>query len=233
MKYGSGGFDAAVRVGGALAPALVSAAGLARLPDCRAGAAIGLRSAKPDGAAIIVAMNDSASPDPRDPAPAIEIAGSLRIVDFQPRWRADFARLNIEWLERWFSVEPIDREVLNDPETHLLAGGGRVLFAIDDRERALGTVALLRYDDGLVELTKMAVEPGLRGGGIGRKLMAGAIAAFHDMGGRELFLESSLRLGPALKLYESVGFRHHPAPRPGSHYQRADVYMIWEAPPAS
>ena len=25
-----------------------------------------------------------------------------------------------------------------------------------------------------------------------------------------------------------VGFRHHPAPRPGSHYARADVHMIWE-----
>lgn len=175
-------------------------------------------------------MNDSSPASDTSP---IEIVGNVRIVDFQPRWRGDFARLNIEWLERWFVVEPIDREVLNDPETHLLAGGGRVLFAVDDTDRALGTVALLRYDDGLVELTKMAVEPGLRGGGIGRKLMAGAIAAFQDMGGRELFLESSHRLAPALKLYESVGFRHHPAPRPGSHYQRADVYMIWEAPAAS
>lgn len=174
-------------------------------------------------------MNDSVTPSD---TPPIAIVGNVRIVDFQPRWRGDFARLNIEWLERWFVVEPIDREVLNDPETHLLAGGGRVLFAVDDADRALGTVALLRYDDDLVELTKMAVEPGLRGGGIGRKLMAGAIAAFQDMGGRELFLESSHRLGPALKLYESVGFRHHPAPRPGSHYQRADVYMIWEAPAA-
>lgn len=174
-------------------------------------------------------MNDSPA---ELSSPAVQIAGAVRIVDFDPRWRADFARLNIEWLERWFAVEPVDREVLGDPETHLLAGGGRILFAVDDSDRALGTVALLRYDDGLVELTKMAVEPGLRGGGIGRRLMHGAIEAFAGMGGRELFLESSTKLGPALKLYESVGFRHHPAPRPGSHYRRADVYMIWEPPTA-
>lgn len=170
-------------------------------------------------------MNDSSSS--ASPTP-IEILGEVRIADFHPRWREDFARLNIEWLERWFKVEPVDREVLGDPQTHLLDGGGRVLFAVDDSDRVLGTVALLRYDDGLVELTKMAVEPALRGGGIGRKLMHGAIEAFVQMGGRELFLESSKKLGPALKLYESMGFRHHPAPRPGSHYQRADVYMIWE-----
>lgn len=154
----------------------------------------------------------------------------VRIVDYHPRWREDFARLNIEWLERWFVVEPIDREVLGDPETHLLAGGGRILFAVGADERALGAVALLPYEDGTVELTKMAVAPGLRGGGIGRRLMAGAIAAFDEMGGRELFLESSTKLAPALKLYESVGFRHRPAPRPGSHYRRADVYMVWEPP---
>ncbi|WP_206411664.1 GNAT family N-acetyltransferase [Lysobacter enzymogenes] len=159
--------------------------------------------------------------------PAIA-ADSIRIVDYHPRWREDFARLNIEWLERWFVVEPIDREVLGDPQTHLLAGGGRILFAIDADDRALGTVALLPYQDGSVELTKMAVAPELRGGGIGRRLMQGAIAAFGQMGGRELFLESSTKLAPALKLYESVGFRHRPAPRPGSHYQRADVYMVWE-----
>lgn len=152
----------------------------------------------------------------------------FRIVDFSPHWRGDFARLNLEWLQRWFVVEPIDREVLDDPETHLLADGGRVLFAVDADDRAVGTVALKHEGDGVYELTKMAVAPELRGTGIGRLLMQGALDAFVGLGGRELFLESSRKLAPALKLYESVGFVHHPAPRPGSHYDRADVYMVWE-----
>ena len=110
----------------------------------------------------------------------------------------------------------------------MLAPGGRILFAVDDSERALGTVALMRHDDGLVELTKMAVERELRGAGIGRKLMVAAIEAFAQMEGRELFLESNSRLQPAIRLYESVGFRHQPMVRPGSHYERADVYMVWD-----
>ena len=64
--------------------------------------------------------------------------------------------------------------------------------------------------------------------GIGRMLMQGALRTFRSLGGRELFLESSSKLAPAIALYESVGFVHHPAPRPGSHYARADVYMVWE-----
>lgn len=156
------------------------------------------------------------------------MVSGIRIVDYDPRWRDDFARLNIEWLERWFVVEAIDREVLSDPETHILAPGGRVLFAIDGAGRAVGTVALKHEGQGVYELTKMAVEPGLRGGGVGRGLMQQALAVFQELDGRELFLESSSLLAPALKLYESVGFVHHPAPRPGSHYARADVYMVWE-----
>lgn len=152
----------------------------------------------------------------------------VRIVDYAPRWREAFARLNLEWLERWFTVEPIDREVLGDPEQHILSVGGHILFAIDEHERAVGTVALKQESAGVFELTKMAVAPETRGLGVGRLLMEGAIDVFRRREGQELFLESSSKLGPALALYESVGFRHYPAPRPGSHYARADVYMVWE-----
>jgi GNAT superfamily N-acetyltransferase len=157
-------------------------------------------------------------------------APPCRIVGFDPRWRADFARLNLEWLRRWFVVEPFDEEVLGDPETHLLAGGGRVLFALSGgsgRERAVGTVALRHEGNGVYELTKMAVEPELRGRGIGRALLLAAIDCHRGLGGNELYLESSSLLKPALALYESAGFVHHPAPRPGSHYARADVHMVW------
>jgi ribosomal protein S18 acetylase RimI-like enzyme len=153
----------------------------------------------------------------------------IRIVDFDPRWRADFARLNIQWLEQYFVVEPIDREVLSDPDTHILAEGGHVLFAIDEDDRVVGTVALKHEGDGVYELTKMAVDPSVRGRGIGRLLMEGALRTYRAVEGRALFLESNSSLAPALKLYESVGFRHHTAPRPGSHYARADVYMVYEA----
>lgn len=164
-----------------------------------------------------------------DAPPASPIRGA-HVADYEPRWRADFARLNLEWLERWFTVEPVDRAVLDDPEAHILAGGGHILFAVDDAGRAYGTVALLHEGGGVYELTKMAVAPEARGQGLGRALMVAALARFHALGGRELFLESSSRLATALALYESVGFEHRPAPRPGSHYARADVYMVWKPP---
>jgi ribosomal protein S18 acetylase RimI-like enzyme len=158
-------------------------------------------------------------------------ATAVRIVEFDPRWRGDFARLNVEWLRRWFVVEPFDEEVLGKPEQYILADGGRILFAVEGEgaaARAVGTVALRHDGEVVYELTKLAVEPELRGSGIGRALLLEAIALYQRLGGRELYLESSSVLQPALRLYESAGFVHHPAPRPGSHYARADVHMVWE-----
>ena len=152
----------------------------------------------------------------------------MRVVEYEPRWRSDFARLNIEWIERWFSVEPADREVLGDPERHVLANGGQVLFAVNESGHAVGTVALVRLDDGRVELTKMAVEPATRGLGVGRLLVVAALESFQQMSSPTLFLESNTRLEAAVKLYESVGFRHQPTLRVDSHHDRANVYMVWD-----
>ena len=155
-------------------------------------------------------------------------ATDVRIVSFDPRWREDFANLNIEWLQRWFVVEPLDREVLGNPEHYILAGGGHILFAIDAGARVLGTVALKHDGGGVYELTKMAVTPDARGKGIGRQLIDAALDLYRTLDGRELYLESSSPLTTAIAMYERSGFRHHPAPRAGSHYARADVHMIWE-----
>ena len=148
----------------------------------------------------------------------------MRVERYEPRWRDDFARLNLEWLERWFSVERVDREVLGDPELHVLAGGGCVLFAVDEQDTtAPGTVALKHEGDGVYELTKMAVDPSVRGGGIGRLLVRAALEEFRVVSGRQLFLESSTKLGPALRLYESVGFVRQPRGREGSPYGRSET----------
>ena len=151
------------------------------------------------------------------------------IVDYDASLRSAFRRLNVEWLERWFSVEPVDEEVLSDPERSVLAGGGHILFAVVAGE-AVGTVALRNEGDGVYELTKMAVAPDRRGGGIGRRLVEAALDRFVSVQGRRLVLESNDRLVAAVALYESVGFVHRPVDGT-SAYGRANVFMEWDRPP--
>lgn len=152
----------------------------------------------------------------------------ITVVEHSPERTADFKRLNLEWIERWFAVEQADLEVLDDPDGHVLAGGGRIFYAVDDATgEAVGCVALKAEGDGVYELSKMAVAPDRRGAGIGRVLIDAVLDAFRDSGGTLLYLESNRRLEPALALYERSGFVHRDPPHP-SPYSRADVYMVWE-----
>lgn len=162
---------------------------------------------------------NSRSGAPRDPS-------SVQIVDYSPRYGDAFARLNKEWLERWFRVEPIDEAVLSNPQSKVLADGGVILYALLDGE-VQGTVALKHAGSGIYELTKMAVTSAAQGRGLGRQLLDAAIARYSQLQGKTLFLESHDSLKPALRLYESAGFRHTPRPMP-SDYERSNVYMVYQ-----
>ena len=69
-------------------------------------------------------------------------ATDVRIVPYAPEYRTAFRDLNLEWIATYFEVEPEDRRVLGDPETHVLAPGGAILMVLDGAE-PIGTGALI------------------------------------------------------------------------------------------
>ena len=72
----------------------------------------------------------------------------------------------------------------------------------------------------------MAVEPSYQRAGIGRRLLVAAIEEARNAGAHRLYLETNHVLTPAIRLYESVGFKHIDPDRIiPSQYTRADVYM--------
>mgnify|MGYP001827298818 CR=1 FL=1 len=150
----------------------------------------------------------------------------MQIVEFSPEYASAFERLNVEWLEKYFWVEDIDRVILANPQSEVIDHGGHILFAVDG-ERAVGTVALKHHGNGHFELTKMGVTESYQGRGLGRALMAAAVDRFLEIQGSSLFLETNSILSPAIALYESAGFRHAPHPKP-SDYERSDTYMVYD-----
>jgi DNA-binding MarR family transcriptional regulator len=149
---------------------------------------------------------------------------AVEVIPFARRYAADFKRLNLEWLEKYFRVEPIDEQVLSRPLEILRKGGA--IFLARHRGAIVGTCALLNAGDDRFELSKMAVTGTHQGLGIGRRLVQAVVAEYLARGGRELFLESNSKLTPAVTLYESAGFVHAARPAP-SHYERGDVYMVY------
>jgi len=149
----------------------------------------------------------------------------VTIREFKPGDEALFRRLNEEWIVRYFAVEPREAELLADPQGEILDRGGRIFFAVRDGQ-TVGCCALLRMAPGEFELAKMAVTESSRGAGIGRQLLNNAISEARASGTHRLYLETNRKLAPAIRLYESAGFRHLPPERVvPSAYARADVYM--------
>jgi len=150
-------------------------------------------------------------------------AGSIEVVDFSERWADDFASLNYEWIEKFFTIEKHDREILDHPQTAVIDPGGKILMAVDNG-KAVGTVALIPAGDLVLELIKMAVRPDHQGRGIGDLLIEASIASAREIGAIIVFLESHRSLGPALNLYRKHGFVETPID-PNSLYARADIRM--------
>jgi len=151
------------------------------------------------------------------------------VVPFSQRYAADFRRLNLEWIQRLFTIEAPDLKVLDDPEAAIIATGGAIYFALEGNT-VVGTVAMLRGDGGRCELAKMAVAPSYQRRGIGELLGAACRAWAAANGIRTVFLETNSRLDGAIRLYERLGFRHAPWPHP-SDYARGDVYMEMKVEP--
>jgi GNAT superfamily N-acetyltransferase len=155
------------------------------------------------------------------PSPVAEIS----IRRFQPGDAAAFRRLNEEWITRFFRIEPREEPILADPQATILDSGGRIFFATTG-VRSVGCCALIRINDKEFEVAKMAVEPSYQRAGIGRRLLRAAIEEGRNAGAQRLYLETNHVLTPAIRLYESVGFKHIDANRIiPSPYARADVYM--------
>lgn len=149
----------------------------------------------------------------------------IRIRQFQSADAAAFRRLNEEWITRYFRIEPKEEPILADPQARIVDPGGRIFFATAG-ERCVGCCALVRLKDKEFEIAKMAVEPSYQGAGIGRRLLQAAIEEARNAGARRLYLETNHVLTPAIRLYESVGFKHIDVNRIiPSQYTRADVYM--------
>ena len=153
------------------------------------------------------------------------LISELTIREFQPGDEVCFRTLNEEWIERYFQIEPAEAVILANPQGTILDPGGKIFFALIE-DRCVGCCALRRLGDDEFEVAKMAVTPTYQGAGIGRKLLCAVIDAGRALGARRLYLETNHQLKPAIRLYESLGFRHlSPDEMIPSQYARADVYM--------
>lgn len=152
----------------------------------------------------------------------------LAIVDFEPQFAQAFHDINLQWIEDLFTPEPIDLEVLKNPQKHLLDQGGIVLIALLNG-KPVGAGALKRSGEHGFELTKMGVLPEAQGHKVGGKLLAALVEKAREFEASELYLLSSHKCEAAVHLYEKFGFVHDEQVMAthGGDYARCDVAMSY------
>jgi len=152
----------------------------------------------------------------------------LAILDYRDELAGAFYDLNIEWIERMFTPEPLDLDILSHPRERIVDQGGTVLFAADG-EAIIGTVALMPVGDGSFEVTKMAVTPAAQGRKVGERLLVALLERAQAQGIERVHLLTNSLCAPAIHLYEKIGFQHDAEIMRayGAEYERCDVAMAW------
>ncbi len=146
----------------------------------------------------------------------------IQIIGFNETLSKYFTSLNIAWLQKYFVVEPIDHEMLSDPKKYIIDKGGYIFFAKANGKIA-GTFALIKIQEGVYELSKMAVDAGFQGKNIGNKMLEFCLEECKRLDVEKIILYSNTKLEPAIHLYKKFGFKE--VLLVNADYQRANIQM--------
>ena len=134
-----------------------------------------------------------------------------------------FKSLNLEWLNRYFEVETIDKLVLNNPKTEIIDKGG-FIFMIQKNSETIGTFAFIKKNEKIYEFSKMAIIPEERGKGYGNLAMRFLIEFSKNKNWSKLILYSNTKLKNSIHLYKKFGFKEIPLEE-NLIYSRGNIKM--------
>jgi N-acetylglutamate synthase-like GNAT family acetyltransferase len=151
----------------------------------------------------------------------------LHLREYSSELQTAFHDINAEWISTMFQLEAADREVLENPQEHILETGGVILFVESTELGIVGTCALRKTGQKSAELTKMGVRADARGLKAGEFLLAAAIERAKKMNFEDLYLLTNSKCEAAIHLYEKLGFEHDAdvMAKHAARYQRCDVAM--------
>jgi N-acetylglutamate synthase-like GNAT family acetyltransferase len=90
-------------------------------------------------------------------------------------------------------------------------------------DQIAGTVALIKTEEGVFELSKMAVAEEYQGKKIGNKMIESSLEKAKELNAHKVILYSNTLLQPAIHLYKKFGFKEVPLDH--VEYKRANIKM--------
>lgn len=138
----------------------------------------------------------------------------IEIIQAETSEQIETARKLFREYEAWFGLalcfQNFDEEVANLPDKYAVARRGRLFLAFADGKLA-GCIALRKLEDGICEMKRLFVKDEFRGQKIGIALIEKLIAEARKIGYEKIRLDTfPPKMGKAVSLYESYGFREIP-----------------------
>lgn len=147
----------------------------------------------------------------------------MKIIEYDKKYKSDFIRLNTEWLNRFFMVEPVDQDMM-DRVDELVEKGAMVYFAIEN-EKVLATCMAMPVKDAHWELCKLAATNQYTGTGAGSAVFNACIDYAISKGAKKISLISCRSLAPAIHIYKKFGFKEVPLNKAFWGAEKADIEM--------
>ncbi|MCH7964709.1 MAG: MarR family transcriptional regulator [Bacteroidetes bacterium] len=130
----------------------------------------------------------------------------INIVPYNRKYKSDFAKLNYEWLEKYFEIDIESKRTLKNPEKDIIKKGGEIFFAILN-EYVVGTCAVSKIDNSAFKITNICVTEEEKGRQIGKKLALTSIGYAVEKDAERISININNKLNTALNLFRGLGFK--------------------------
>ncbi|MEO1257645.1 MAG: bifunctional helix-turn-helix transcriptional regulator/GNAT family N-acetyltransferase [Bacteroidota bacterium] len=150
----------------------------------------------------------------------------VKVIDYRPSLKQHFYDLAAPWLKDVLDgeLEEEDKFTLSNPEKAYIEKGGFLFFA-KHREAIIGCVVLKRLDEESFEFAKLFIHPDYRKMGIATKLIERCITRCLENEVEELWLQTTMSMPQAHRLYYKLGFEDRPAPPQMAVLNRTEKIM--------
>lgn len=153
----------------------------------------------------------------------------VTIIDYKPSLKGKFYELAGPWLLEVLdgTLEEEDEFTLHHPDKAYLAQGG-FLFYAQYEHTIVGCVALKRLDDDTFEFAKLFIDPNHRKLGVATRLIERCISRCLENTATALWLQTTMGMPQAHKLYYKLGFKDKDAPPQMEVLARTEKIMCLE-----
>jgi DNA-binding MarR family transcriptional regulator/N-acetylglutamate synthase-like GNAT family acetyltransferase len=152
---------------------------------------------------------------------------AIKILDYKPSLKKYFYKLAGSWLLGVLkgTLEEEDKFTLHNPDKAYLETGGFLFFAMHE-DQVVGCVALKRLNESTFEFAKLFIDTSARNLGIATKLIERCITRCKENEATQLWLQTTMSMPEAHKLYYKLGFEDRKAPKQMTVLKRTEKIMV-------